>query len=114
MEWLKKKHGSIAALNKAWGSQRWSRHVDTWDEVQLPYGEGPGPFERQFDLRRYWSDVTIDVLRDLDAIRVRRLPEKPAISNSWDWWPGEKASTICPPTANTRVTAPWVSIRAIR
>ena len=23
---------------------------------------GPGPFERQLDLRRYWSDVTIGAL----------------------------------------------------
>jgi beta-galactosidase len=83
--WLQKKYGTLDALNKAWATQRWSRHVNTWDEVELPYGEGPGPFERQLDLRRYWSDVTIDVLRDLDAIRARHVPNKPAISNLWDW-----------------------------
>jgi beta-galactosidase len=83
--WLQKKYGTIDALNKAWATQRWSRHVNTWDEVELPYADGPGPFERQLDLRRYWSDVTIDVLRDLDAIRVRHVPDKPAISNLWDW-----------------------------
>lgn len=82
--WLKKKYGSIEALNKAWASQRWSRHLNTWDEVRLPYAEGPGPFERQLDLRRYWSDVTIGTLRDLEAIREKNTPDKPAISNLWD------------------------------
>jgi beta-galactosidase len=82
--WLKQKYGSIQALNKAWATQRWSRRISTWDEVALPYGDGPGPFERQLDLRRYWSDVTIGALTDLEAIRERNTPDKPAISNLWD------------------------------
>lgn len=82
--WLKKKYGSIEALNKAWATQRWSRHLNTWDEIRLPYADGPGPFERQLDLRRYWSEVTIGTLRDLEAIREKNTPDKPAISNLWD------------------------------
>ncbi len=84
VEWLKRKYASVDALNKAWATQRWSRHVNSWDEVTLPYGEGPGPFERQLDLRRYWSDVTVQVLEELEAIRERNAPDKPAISNLWD------------------------------
>ena len=82
--WLQKKYGSIQSLNRAWATQRWSRHINTWDEVTLPYGDGPGAFERQLDLRRYWSDVTIDVLRELETIRRKNTPDKPAISNLWD------------------------------
>ena len=82
--WLKKKYGGIAALNRAWATQRRSRRINTWDEVTLPYADGPGPFERQLDLRRYWSDVTIDVLRELEAIREKNTPDKPAISNLWE------------------------------
>ena len=82
--WLQNKYGSIEALNKAWATQRWSRHVNSWDEIALPYGDGPGPFERQLDLRRYWSDVTIGALKDLEAIRRKNTPDKPAISNLWD------------------------------
>ncbi|GAB3094241.1 beta-galactosidase [Lysobacter terrae] len=84
VEWLKKKYGSIGALNKAWATQRWSRRLNDWDAVQLPYAEGPGPFERYLDLRRYWSDTTIDVLRELEAIRKKNVPDKPAISNLFD------------------------------
>lgn len=84
VEWLKKRYGSIEALNKAWATQRWSRRINHWDEVQLPYAEGPGPFERYLDLRRFWSDTTIDVLRELESIRKKNVPDKPAISNLWD------------------------------
>ena len=82
--WLKKRYGNLETLNKVWATQRWSRHISSWDEVQLPYGDGPGPYERNLDLRRYWSDVTIDVLSDLEAIREKNAPDKPAISNLWD------------------------------
>jgi beta-galactosidase len=84
VEWLKHRYGSIEALNKAWATQRWSRRINAWDEVQLPYAEGPGPAERYLDLRRYWSDTTIDVLRELESIRRKNVPDKPAISNLWD------------------------------
>ena len=84
ISWLQKKYGNLAALNQAWATQRWSRHLGAWDEVRLPYADGPGSFERQLDLRRYWSDVTIDTLRDLSAIRQKNTPDKPAISNLWD------------------------------
>ena len=82
--WLERRYGNVETLNRAWATQRWSRRIGSWDEVTLPYAEGPGPFERQLDLRRYWSDETIAVLRELDAIRRKHAPDKPAISNLWD------------------------------
>ena len=82
--WLKNRYGDLATLNKAWATQRWSRRIDSWDEVRLPYADGPGPAERFLDLHRFWSDVTIDVLKDLEAIRLKNVPSKPAISNLWD------------------------------
>ncbi|GAA0587303.1 beta-galactosidase [Rhizomicrobium electricum] len=84
VDWLKAKYGSVDALNKAWASQRWSRHINTWDEVELPYGDGPGPAERYLDLRRFWSDQTITALKELEAVRKENVPDKPAVSNLWD------------------------------
>jgi beta-galactosidase len=83
VEWLKKKYGSIEALNKAWATQRWSRRINNWDEVDLPYVRGPGPNERYLDLRRYWSDDTIGVLKDLEAVRKAYAPNLPVASNFW-------------------------------
>jgi beta-galactosidase len=84
IDWLKKKYGTIESLNKAWATQRWSRHLNSFDEVQLPDFNGPSPPERYLDLRRYWSDVTIAVLEDLEKVRERNVPNLPAVSNLWD------------------------------
>ena len=84
IQWLKEKYGTIANLNRAWATQRWSRHLNSFDEVQLPYADGPSPPERYLDLRRFWSDVTISVLEDLEKVRERNVPNLPAVSNLWD------------------------------
>ena len=84
IEWLKARYGTIEKLNKAWATQRWSRHLNSFDEVQLPYANGPSPPERYLDLHRFWSDVTISILEDLEKVRERNVPHLPAISNLWD------------------------------
>jgi beta-galactosidase len=81
--WLQRKYGSIDALNKAWATQRWSRRINSWDQVDLPNFNGPGPNERYLDLRRYWSDDTIGALKDLEAVRKKDAPNVPAVSNFW-------------------------------
>lgn len=83
--WLKKKYGSIEELNKVWATQRWSRRLNSFEDVDLPLANGPGPSERYLDLHRYWSDVTVARLDELDAIRQRNMPDVPAISNLWDY-----------------------------
>ncbi|WP_428312907.1 beta-galactosidase [Hydrocarboniphaga sp.] len=82
--WLQKKYSSLDALNKAWATQRWSRTLTSWGQIEMPNGNGPGPFERYLDLRRYWSDVAIGVLTDLEHARRKNAPDKPSISNLWD------------------------------
>lgn len=81
--WLKKKYGTIQELNMAWATQRWSRRLNSFEDVDLPLADGPGPSERYLDLHRYWSDVSVDRLRELDAIRRRNMPNVPTISNLW-------------------------------
>jgi len=82
--WLKRKYGTIEELNKAWATQRWSRRLNNFEDVDLPLADGPGPSERYLDLHRYWSDVTVSRLDELDAIRRRNVPDLPSISNLWD------------------------------
>jgi beta-galactosidase len=83
VSWLQAKYKTIDALNKAWATQRWSRRVNSWDEVDLPYGNGPGPNERNLDLRRYWSDDTIAALTELDDVRKQLASHLPTLSNFW-------------------------------
>jgi len=85
--WLQHKYGSVETLNQAWATQRWSRRLNRFEDVDLPLADGPGPSERYLDLHRYWSDVTIARLMELDRIRQRLAPDLPAISNLWDYAP---------------------------
>jgi len=85
--WLKKRYGTIEELNKVWATQRWSRRLNSFEDIDLPLADGPGPSERYLDLHRYWSDVTVARLEELDAIRRRNMPDLPAISNLWDYAP---------------------------
>ena len=84
IDWLKAKYETVDALNKAWATQRWSRRINSWEEVELPYGDGPGPAERYLDLRRFWSDQSIAALKELEAVRKQNAPNAPAVSNLWD------------------------------
>lgn len=84
IDWLKDKYDTIENLNSVWATQRWSRRLNNWDEVELPYGDGPGPVERYLDLHRFWSDETIAALKELEAVRKRNMPSVPAVSNLWD------------------------------
>jgi beta-galactosidase GanA len=87
IDWLKARYGTVEALNEAWATQRWSRRLNSFDQVQLPNGDGPSPSERYLDLRRFWSDQVIRTLRDLDAIRRKNMPDLPSASNLWDTAP---------------------------
>ncbi len=85
--WLKKKYGTVEELNKAWATQWWSRRLNSFEDVDLPLGNGPGPSERYLDLHRFWSDVSVARLQDLEDIRRRNMPDVPSISNLWDTAP---------------------------
>lgn len=82
--WLKGKYRTIQNLNEAWATQRWSRRLSRFEDVDLPLKGGPGPSERYVDLHRYWSDVTVQRLNELEAIRRVTMPDKPTLSNFWD------------------------------
>jgi beta-galactosidase len=82
--WLRKKYGTINALNHAWATQRWSRRLVSFDDVDMPLADGPGPSERFLDLHRFWSDETVSLLEVLDEDRRHIMPDIPAISNLWD------------------------------
>jgi beta-galactosidase len=87
IEWLKVRYGTVEALNAAWATQRWSRRLNSFDQVQLPNGDGPSPPERYLDLRRFWSDQAIEALTELEGIRRKNMPDLPSASNLWDTAP---------------------------
>lgn len=81
--WLEKKYGTVGALNSAWQTEWWSRRLNGFDQVYMPLANGPGPSENYLDLHRFWSDVAVARLEQLEALREQYMPNVPAISNLW-------------------------------
>jgi len=78
-QWLRKKYGTIAALNTAWGTRFWSQTYSSFAEVALPYAQRPtypNP-SHLLDYYRFLSDGVIEFQREQVAI-LRR-------ANS-SWW----------------------------
>ncbi|MFB7250975.1 beta-galactosidase [Microbacterium sp. NPDC056234] len=69
--WLRRRHGTIDALNDAWGTAFWSQRYADFDEIlpprRMPYLVNP---TQSLDFRRYTSDQLLQCYRELrDVIR---------------------------------------------
>ncbi|HEX3024004.1 MAG TPA: beta-galactosidase [Chitinophagaceae bacterium] len=86
--WLQKKYTTIAKLNTAWASQRWSRRINEWDEIGLPQsGYVAGAPERVLDFRLFVSDeVNNLLLKVLNKVNAN-APNVLTNTNSWFFSP---------------------------
>jgi len=66
-EWLRRKYGTIARLNAAWGCAFWALTFDDFDQVPLPYPNSNRPTHpnptHELDYYRYLSDSLIEFQR---------------------------------------------------
>ncbi|MEV6006962.1 beta-galactosidase [Streptomyces sp. NPDC051976] len=79
--WLRARHGSLDALNEAWGTAFWSQRYGGWEEILPPratqWHRNPG---QALDFRRFWSDEVLHAYREQrDAIRARS--DRPVTTN---------------------------------
>ncbi|ONI80776.1 beta-galactosidase [Saccharothrix sp. ALI-22-I] len=70
--WLRDRHGTLDALNEAWGTAFWSQRYTSWDDVLPPratqWHHNPG---QTLDFRRFGSDLALAAYREQrDAIRA--------------------------------------------
>ena len=90
--WLRARHGTLDALNEAWGTAFWSQHYDTWDEIIPPrraqYMKNPA---QVLDFRRFTSDALLECYVAERDIVARHTPRIPVTSNFMPLWSGQDA-----------------------
>ena len=63
--WLQQRHGSLEALNRAWGGSFWSNHYTAWDQIEFPVNSAEGGWRPSswLDYRRFFSESFIAWLK---------------------------------------------------
>lgn len=73
-QWLERRHGSLEALNRAWGCAFWNTFYTDWQQVQMPATRDPeyrNPHQ-QLDASRFWSWSFAEYARlQADVLRPR-------------------------------------------
>lgn len=87
--WLATRHGSIEALNRAWGTDFWGQRYSSWEQVvpprAAPYLPNPGA---DLDFRRFTSDMLLRLYTEQrDAIRAAGAGQ-PVTTNFMGFFPG--------------------------
>lgn len=82
--WLKEKYRTVEELNRAWASHRWSRRLQSFEQVDLPAGgSAAGAPERYLDMRRFFSGELVEYLAGLKEVVRRFAPGVPVSTNHW-------------------------------
>ncbi|MCG5220324.1 beta-galactosidase [Streptosporangium sp. KLBMP 9127] len=80
-DWLRERHGSLEALNEAWGTAFWSQRYGAWEQVLPPrasqWHKNPG---QHLDFRRFWSDVVLTAYRE-QRDEIRAHSDRPVTTN---------------------------------
>jgi beta-galactosidase len=63
--WLKKRYGSLDALNRTWNGAFWSNHFTDWSQIEIPFNSAEGGWQPgiSLDYRRFFSDSFLAHLR---------------------------------------------------
>ncbi|MDN3293241.1 beta-galactosidase [Streptomyces ficellus] len=90
--WLAARHGTIEALNEAWGTAFWSQRYDTWEEIIPPrraqYMRNPA---QTLDFKRFTSDALMECYTAERDIVTRHTPLVPVTTNFMPFWTGQDA-----------------------
>jgi beta-galactosidase len=81
-EWLRRRYGTLDALNAAWGTAFWSQRYDEWDEINPPR-RAPTFINptQQLDWRRFSSDSILELHTMEREILQRITPGVPMTTN---------------------------------
>ncbi|WP_042457207.1 beta-galactosidase [Neobacillus dielmonensis] len=81
-QWLKQKYSSIETLNEQYWSNFWSHTYSDWDEIESPAPHGETAVHGlALDYKRFYSDLSIDFLKQEIEVVKSFNPEIPVTSN---------------------------------
>ncbi|MGP4115119.1 beta-galactosidase [Streptomyces sp. 4N509B] len=102
--WLRRRYGTLAALNDAWYTRFWSQVYTSWDQVNPP--EIPRSWSnptRRLDYKRFVSDALLECfVMERDIVRAHR-DDVPILTNFmrfyrhadyWRWAAEEDAAAL--------------------
>ncbi|NUP63942.1 MAG: beta-galactosidase [Nonomuraea sp.] len=80
--WLRARHGSLEALNEAWGTAFWSQRYGDWEQI-LPPRATPSFTNpaQQLDFRRFSSDALVELYAAERDLLKKITPDVPATTN---------------------------------
>lgn len=89
VEWLKRKYGTLDALNHAWWSAFWSHTYTEWDLIEPPSPIGEMSVHGlNLDWKRFVTDQTVDFMRH-ETVALREFtPDVPVTTNLMGTFPG--------------------------
>lgn len=81
-KWLKHKYGTIEKLNEQYWSNFWSHRYQDWEELESPGPEAETVVQGlMLDYRRFYSDLSIDLVRmEIDTVKQYN-PQIPVTTN---------------------------------
>jgi len=62
--WLRAKYGTLAELNRAWGTHFWGHRVQSWEEITLPVDRGSHNPGACLDWQRHFSWLNVRFQRE--------------------------------------------------
>lgn len=57
--WLRRKYGTLEALNRAWGTHFWGHRIQSWEEIPIPIDPGSHNPSACLDWQRHFSWMNV-------------------------------------------------------
>ncbi|MBZ0303392.1 MAG: beta-galactosidase [Anaerolineae bacterium] len=87
--WLKRKYGTLEALNQAWWTAFWSHTYTDWSQIESPSPIGEDLVHGQnLDWKRFVTDQTVDFMKHEIAPLKAITPQVPVTTNLMGTYPG--------------------------
>jgi beta-galactosidase len=82
--WLKKRYGTLAALNRTWNGAFWSNEYSDWSQIHFPTNSAEGGWQPaiSLDYRRFFSDSYLNHLRR-QAVILKKTIKDQFIYTNW-------------------------------